>query len=266
MVRRFYKIGESHFGIRTTSREVGEWIDYALSRYRTSEEGQGYYSLLVSKNRRAKGAGGKPYHILYENSLVLIRTLDLPTLGRALLGRLEAPLFRERDDVILANAALITAGGTAALIPSASMFSISALGKAVKRAGVTLPTDTFTAIDPGTGRVLPISLKLEVPEDAIYRLAQVGRSGDGDRLVIHRPYRVDIVCSFGLEPEPLIPVTRSTALVRLAGDVLNMSKMGRAGLDGLARLVRTAECYELSSGPPGQVLMTLARVLSAQRP
>src|ERR671919_1706118 len=96
VVYQWYEVAGRRFGVRTTSEAFGEWIDYALSEYRTDPDDEDpVYSLLVAKDSGTRGTKG--YHILYKWTGCLVRTLHLPTLGRAFLASVDVMESGDRE-------------------------------------------------------------------------------------------------------------------------------------------------------------------------
>jgi hypothetical protein len=88
-----------------------------------------------------------------------------------------------------------------------------------------------------------------------------GHDTDGGRRVVREPVSVDVLCSVGVG-ELVTAVSKATALYRLATHVMNLQKVGRASLPGLAKLVERAQCFEIRSAKPPE---SLEAVLLAMR-
>jgi hypothetical protein len=261
VVNYTYEVGGWAFGIRTNSEAVGAWLDECLGEYRIDDpEVDPYYSLLVET-----GNGRGPvrrYHLFYRETRKIGRTFDLVGLGRTLLSELESYFFTERDDALYADAVVVAKDGVTGLIPATTAHYVDTLGRRVERAGVILPVETKVAIDLSSGEVVPIEPLLRVPEDALDRLARIGgRNGRDHRLLLERPVRVDSVFLVGVAEELLQPVLPSVALFALATHVINMRKLGQAGLEALRRTVEDARCYEIASRGPADMLDALTEAL-----
>ena len=114
VVHHAYEVGGVQFGVRTNSPAFGDWLNDAFSEYRVDEEDIApYYSVLVEAN----GDGvGKRFHIVYEESRALIKTLDLKQVGESLIAQFEHVGSRARDDAVYVEGALVTYGDVVALV------------------------------------------------------------------------------------------------------------------------------------------------------
>jgi hypothetical protein len=146
VVSRSYELSRFVVGIRTTSEALGAWLDDCLGRYRTDEEAEPHYSIIVEGDR----GGVRRYHILYRDTMKISKTFDLAGLGRTLLTELESLAFPERD-AVYADLAVVGSDGALALMPAMTAQYLDTLGRSVHRAGVILPVETKVAIDPNTG-------------------------------------------------------------------------------------------------------------------
>jgi hypothetical protein len=263
-VHRSYRIGNAKFGVRTTSKAFGAWLDSILPRYRYRRRANLRYSIVVSGEEKDGQFSGKRFHILYRGSAQQVRTLDLPTLGRAFLAELESLQYQDRDDAIYLEASPVVADGVTALIPPAYATLIARLGRRVGQAGLQLPIGRIVAVDIRSGQLVPPSPELELPGDAIDQLKRmVGGEGQGDRVVLELPRTVDVVALSGMFEEARQPISRATAVYRLGSFAINLPKLPAAdALMGLSRLVERAQCYGVAG--QGRVLLAgLADVMRA---
>src|SRR5712691_1684081 len=86
---------------------------------------------------------------------------------------------------------------------------------------------------------------------------------------IDRPVSADVVFVPRGQNHNMQPISRGRALYGLAHTTLNMTKMGRRALNGLARLVDNAECYGFYAGdatPQGQSALLSGLVQSLHQP
>jgi hypothetical protein len=238
-----YQFGEAEVAVRTTSHEFAEWMDEVFSQYRAEHDVEPAYSVVIgggSGNRSGRG-----YHILYRGILPVVRTLDLPTLARGIMAEFESAYFHERSDALFLRQATVDIGGRAALISSFLAVTLGTLGRKVQKAGVTLPVTDFTAVDLEEGSLVPTPPALDLPADAVDRLAALGSgNGSADRLVIEGALSPEaVLITFGTQL--VEPVSRGVALHQLAASALNLSVVGQRGLDALARLVSGTRCYRL---------------------
>lgn len=257
MVSRSYRIGEIGFAVRATSPAFGEWLDYALAAYRVPEEADPWFSIVVGG--RDEQHQGKGVHIFYRGTSAIVRTLHLPTLARALVEEMEALLFDHRDDAIYVEMALVASNGVRGVAPPTVLAYLGQLGRRVDRMGLRLPATRYLAVDPVSGRIEPVRPKLEVPADALDRLAEMMPSDEKpDRLFVDEPLTPDVVCVFWPDDEsPLRPMSRAGALQLLGPRVANVSVMRGAALEGLARLVEAVPCYALDNRLPAREMLDL---------
>ncbi len=234
----------------------------SLFEYVTSERVRAWFSVFLYDAPQERRPVGRRLHYLFRNNLLVISTPDVWTLGNAFLAQVEAIRFPERDDAVFAEAALVAANGTASLLPSGTMFWVASLGRAVRRTGLTLPASQYSAIDLRSGLVLPVR-PVVTGLRAVDRLVELfGSNEKADRSVVDRPVPVDIVFSVAPEDDPVAPLSKATALVRLAGGVMNLPKLTQTALDGLARFIDQAECYEIPAGKPAEMAEAVARTMT----
>ena len=243
VVYRSYGVGPYQFGVRTTSRSFGAWLDSSLSAYRIEEKTEPYLSVVVAEDGGPSSPRG--FHILYRRTDPIARTLDLARVQSALWGEFESCTYPERRDAIYANAALVRADGQNVLVPSVLAAGLSGLGRRVERAGVTLPLNMSVAIDPASGAILPLSPTLAGSDKA---LGDGGGTGNGDGSTVGEPIRVDAVFTVESSDMAVQPISRARALHHFASITPNLPCMPRDALEGLGRLISGARCYQLSTG------------------
>ncbi len=159
-------------------------------------------------------------------------------------------------DALYLDAAVVASDGKVALVPATSAIYVATLGgRKVQRAGLRLPAETKVAIDKESGQAVPIRPQLQVPADALARLAALAPAHrNDDRVAVDLPVKVDAVFSVGGSEDPLHPVSPAVALFRLGSHALNLANLGTAGLETLRGVVERARCYEVASGKPEEVL------------
>jgi hypothetical protein len=262
-VQRSFQVGNLLFGIRTTSMQFCEWLDRTLGAYQVEDETDPFYSIVIGGGEDNGRRGERRYHILYKGASRLVRTLHLPTVGRALLTEIESLTFPERDDRLYLDFGLVASNGATALLPSAMITTVATLGRRVARAGIRLPANGNVAVDPSSGQVIPIPRTLEVPEEAVTWLADGGREVKADRLAIGDPLTPDLVFMYSAGEDPLHRVSRGQVLSQLAAGVFNLKVVGRTALEGLSRTVRGVSCYGIAARDPKAVLETVSSAFRA---
>ncbi|HYT79867.1 MAG TPA: hypothetical protein VEQ37_11530 [Actinomycetota bacterium] len=263
VVQNFYELGGTKLGIRSTSQTFGAALDEVLSEYRVPpEEGRAYYSVIVADGAGKNGRRSRKFHMLYRGTQAVVRTLHFDTLLKALYAELEHHLFREREDAIFADAALVSLNGTTAVVPVQFLTYFSTPSGASKRTGITLAAEPFVAVEPGSGLVVPIRPRLRLSEGAWHTLAAVvPADGGGDRFSLERPTAVDLVCMIGPAEEPVSPVSRGYVLSQLAMQVFNLPLLGQTVLEGMGQMVEGARCYEIRNGTVNEMVQSLATAL-----
>lgn len=264
MVHRSYRIGEETIGVRTTSESFGAWMDGALSKYATTEEAEPRLSVVVSGGEEG-GPPGKRFHILYDRMTRVLRTLDLPTLGRGLIEELERLQYPSRDDAIYVDATVVTLDGVPMLIGSYSATLLDRLGRRLDRAGVRLALPRSSAVEARSGRVVsPVPL-LEIPEGAIEQLnGHSAGNGQAHRLIPDGPVSVSIVALPGIgEVNTFHRISPANGLANLGSVTMNLHQLGRPALDGLLRLVRGAESYSVAAVEGRGILETLTEIVKS---
>ncbi len=249
MAQQSYSFHGHLVGIRTTSEAFAAWLDETLAEYRSETEAPTHYSIVV-EDPAIERTGEKRFHILYRGTITIARTLDLATVGRMLLSELELSMLDDRNDLIFVEATPVAANGVSVLVPAILVSYVASLGRRVERAGMSLPAHAYVAVDPARGEVVPPPSVLVDVEASVARLREqlVPKASPADRLVIDRPWPIDVVCSIGQgDPGTVEPVSRATALHRLANYVVNLKTLQGAALRGLERLVSDAACRQVST-------------------
>lgn len=255
-----YKVGGVRFGIRTNSEEFLDWLDYALADYRMKRWVAPQFSVWIGDCPPDK-RGVKEFHVLYRGITTLAKTLHLPGLVRTLLTEIESTQFPRRADAVFAGAAVVGFKDARALVPTELAHFVGNLGGKVKRTGVKLPKDMFVAVEPSSGKVVPIPRMLKIPDDAFDRLEAVAPAGrEEPRIGVESPTEVDAVLMFGAETI-IEPASRGATLQKLAGRVMNLPHLGRDALESLSALVGGARCYRVGGGGPEGMLQALTIAL-----
>jgi hypothetical protein len=259
-----FEFAGAHVGVRTTSERFWSWLDPTLAAYRSTEKSIPVYSIVTGEDTAAgrTGVAKETYHILYKGTIAIARTRDIRTLVETFRSDLEGYFFEDRDDAIFADMSVVSKGGVSALVPASIVPFIGTLGhRRVDRAGLTFPAETAVAIEPGTGRVIPIERRVQLPEGWMDRLAQtMSLNGRDPRGIVDQPTSIDVVMSIGWGDEPLVPVTKGIALYRLATHVMNLELLGGDAVADLIPVVQEARCYEMASLKPAQMLAALVRI------
>jgi hypothetical protein len=254
-----YRLGDVTVGIRTTSERFGRWVDDVLRPYRRARWRDAFYSVVVAEEERA---GRRGFHMLYRDTVAVARTADLGTLARAFLEEMESNAFRGRTDAVYLEASLVAGEGGTVLVPSSFAPALSGQSRRAERLGVTLPATTWVAIDPETGRAVPVRSALGIPPDAAKRLVGMRGAEHPDRLFVDRPTTVDAACLVHDDPSgDVVPISRSTALYRFAAMSQNLTRIGGGRtLEALERLLSSATCFAITPSTAPRVLEAMAEI------
>jgi hypothetical protein len=259
-----YQIGRNRVGIRCTSKRFGDLLDRALSDHWSTEPAGAVYSVVLSGGKENGGSPGRHFHVLYRYDAPLVRTLHLPTLVRTLFAELESLTFSQRDDAMFLGAGLVASNGSLALGPGSMSMYLDRVGRRIERAGLTLSPTRFVALDPRSGRIVPVPSSLQVPPGDVAGLGAVVPSDRQDNrhgLVVEEPTSVDAIFDFS-DAEPLTPMSRALVVSRLARGVANFPKFGKAGIEALARLTGGTRCLSLGKPQPRPMLEILSSGLN----
>jgi hypothetical protein len=260
VVTHTFNIGGVPFGIRTTSEAVGDWLAETFAEFRSEEDVEPHWGIVVGDG--GQGSGKKEFHVLYRSTMALTKTFDIRSLGLTLLSEVESVTFPDRDDAIFLDCAVVTSNGVRGLMPAMLIPYFRSLGRRIDRSAVTFPAEHAVAIHPVSGEVIPVQRSVEIPTGALDALARAVPTAEGDRRVVDRAMRMDVVCSIGVAEEDVRPMSKGATLHRMVSHVLNFPKVKDGGLEGLIRLVERAQCYELRSGRPAEMLESLSISLS----
>ena len=266
VVHRTYEIGPARFGLRTTSRTFGEWLDRALGRYRVDGEEFPHYSVVVPEGN-GDGSARKA-KIFYRMTAPIVRTFDIHTLGRAFLTEMACHQAARVPDAIYLESVLLAGHGRTVLVPAPLMAHLAKQGRRAADLGISFPIARYTMVDTATGRVIPPPRTLDVPSGLMDLLPPASTNGhrEPERIVVEDPISVDAVCVLGPIPVPVTTVSRAYALNRIGVTAGNIQQLGGAGLQALGRMIESAETYCLGDAPSGQMLASVDRVLRGERP
>jgi hypothetical protein len=257
-----FEFDGAHIGIRTTSERFWGWLERALAGHRSTETSLPVYSVVTGEGAGKGSMAKERYHILYKGTIAIARTRDMDTLVQTFRSDLEGYLFEDRDDAIFADMNVVSRGGINALLPASIVPFIGTLGhRRLDRTGLTFPAEMAVALEPGTGRVVPIPRKVDLAEGWRDLLAETfPPNGRDPRVVVEEPTRVDVVVSIGWGEEPLAPVSKGIGLYRLATHVTNLELLGGETVADLIPVVEGARCVEMASAKPAQMLEALLRL------
>jgi hypothetical protein len=252
---RDLKVGDLHFAVRTDSREFTAWLDHALADYIVDDEAEVKYSFIIgdaAPGGRGKNAPlGKTFSMFYWGTVPVVKTLHLPTAISAFLTELEVMIASDRDDAVLLRAVPVTSGGALGLVPVSMIMGMGDETRTASRAGLEFGAPMAVKLDPTTGLISPLPSALDLPVDALDRVAEVTHSTGPDRLILEPDSKVNTVFAMSTGPldphAPLIEASsRAGTLYRIAPWVLNLETFGPSSFEALATMLRDANGYTLT--------------------
>ena len=266
VVSSSFAIGDVRFAVRSTSAAFGAWLSDALAAFEVDDVEDYLYSVVVPEPP-VDGTVAKEFCVLYKGSSAIVRTLDPITLGRSMLAEIEALRFHEREDAVYVSASVMDVLGTITLVPASVVPTLVRLGKRATKLGIGIPGELTVAIDVTTASIVPARPSLDVPGDALERLAEAcpweGR--DGLRFVREpESVRAFLVPARGGDVA-IGPARKGYALANLAGLTLNLREAGGRGLETLGRFIEGTACYEMAWTDTGQVLTRFAEAVKETR-
>jgi hypothetical protein len=232
-----------------------------LAVYRRPRRADPVYSIVAWDGDRRPG---KAYGILYRGFVPIVRTLSPRTLARGLIAELDSFSFGDRDDAIYLDAAVARLDGRVALMPSMLARRLAALGRRTQRTGLSLSVARSVAVDPRTGRLAPVRRRLQLSSGALGRIGEPQQHPGGE-FIVDRSLGVDAILTFVAAGGPARVVSRARGVHFLSGSLMNLPRMGARAVDGLGRLVHSADCFELSDGTPNRLLDEVVALLSGDR-
>lgn len=254
-----YRIEGLLVKVRTTSQPYADWLNQVLADYVVPYEAEApadaQYSLFVPE---ASARTKRNFNLLYAGITRIARSFGLLEIGRTLLASIEALTHADREDALYIDASIIWVDERPVLVESSLVPFLAESERRVARSGIVLPSDVNIALDLETAQILPLRRSVNVPADALERLAAISPpDGGGQRRSVEEPITVDLICANSWEEELVRPASRAWTITRFGNDALNLMKLGKVGLDTLARLVTTASCYEVKTKEPREAIDAL---------
>jgi hypothetical protein len=172
----------------------------------------------------------------------IVRTLDLTHLADATLWEMESVLFPVRHDAAFVEAGLVGLGDRTSVVASSLIPTLNRSKRRGERRGVRSPGGISFAIDLTTGELIDPERRLDVPPDALERLANhLPVPARTEHRLITQPRRLDGVFVGGFEAGQLEPESRATMLQQLLPTVRNLSAVGGAGVSAMGQMLMSAQ-------------------------
>jgi hypothetical protein len=267
VVEDWYQVGGTTVAVRSTSAIFGDWLRWALADHLCDEPDDEIqyplFSVVLEDSSRDLERVGRRFHILYHGTWDKVRTLDIRVLGRSVLDEFRRFLTYDASDLVYLPCALAANRDVQILIPEVLMPALAKTGRRARRFGLVAPGDSFTALDPMTGELVPLNTGLNVPQDAIERLAAAlppELSSEDPHLFVNAPVRADVVLADVRMPldAGIHPLTRSYTVTALASSALNIRSIGGRAIEAIAELVSRAGCYTVRWTTTEELLADLA--------
>jgi hypothetical protein len=264
----WYEVHEYRFGLRSTSEAFAGWLRYALAAYLTEptleeEDRSPTYSIVVEDDTPSEGRVGRGYNILYVGTTDIARTLDLRFLARCLLRQIDAIGYHARDDALFLESGLVEVGGSPHLVPAILVPMLSKSRRRAEKRGLYAPGGRVAALDLDTGELVAPPLSLEIPADALDRLAEHMPSMDGvrDRFPIEDGERRMVGAVIGLGPgqQELVSMRpRSETVLDLVVNAMNLKLLGGRALRSLATMAAAADCRTVTWSSTHEMIEVIA--------
>ncbi len=262
VVEQSYEIADTQFGVRTNSEECAAWLDETFGELQIDEPTAPYYSIRVAEEN--DDGVGKRFHVVYEESRALVKTLHLREAYDCLIAQFEHVAARGRSDAIYVDAGLVTLDGVVALVPPILPPYLRTLGhRLLERSRLTLPISNYVALEPETGLVVDTRPAVNPSADAFAALDRIAPPFGESPAAPGDPLRADIVCFLGLPEESVLPYSPGQAAHVLAARILNLPEVGGEALETIAELVTNARCLEIRSTTPKETLGVLTGLLAS---
>jgi hypothetical protein len=230
-----------------------------LSAYEVhDEQAEPYYSIWAGeRNGRRRG-----FHILYREAQRSLRTHDLTAVARMLFSELESFELPEDRSALHFRLAVIRRNGVTALAPQTLVPFLRDAGTRAERL-LELPQTTYVSLDPQTGRLLPYRRRLDVPDDAAEWLATLDPEDSGTQRDVEIPPVPDVAIVFLDAEGGYRRVPYVQGVFAMAQTAANLGLYGRAGIDGLRRLLKHVPVYALTPASVAEMLPRVVEVLDA---
>ena len=147
----YYEVLGTPFFIRTEQSDVAEALDHLLAPFRRPRcgvPGSRRYSLVESKG------GERPYHCLYRDRSLVLRSESWTRLAAGLLGEINLHAL-DGIRAFAVHAGVVAAGERALAFPGASGDGKSTLTAACLAAGFSYVSDEALCVEFSGGRVVP---------------------------------------------------------------------------------------------------------------
>jgi hypothetical protein len=262
--------------VRSSSETFAAWLRYALGAYLTEptadEEGDyPTYSVVAEDGVGTPDRIGRRYNILYVGTSDVARTLDLRFLARCLLRQIDSIGYHERDDAVFLEAGVVEIAGSRSLIPKYLVPALCGARRRAEKRGIYAPGGMVAALDLRTGELIAPRGSLDLPSDALERLAAyvpAGVNGGRDHFPVEDGERTVAASVIGLavgQEEAVAPKPRPETALDLAVNVKNMTVLGGRTLRAIAATVSAADCRGIRWSNTNEMIDTIAAAAEPER-
>ena len=259
--RKVYGVPGFRLAVRSNSWSFSEEFGRVFSHMETDGDVQVVYSVVVGRER----------HVLYRASEVLYETEEYRELVPALERLVEGEMVKAFWDRLVFHAGAVAKDGIVVVLPAEPGGGKTSLVAALLKQGFEYLSDEFAIIDPESLKVLPFPKGLCFKEGGIELFPHLkpkslyvewDMGGETGRLWYLDP--LDLGPGVSREArrvryiifperdgsEEIVEISKAKAILKLAGNLLNLDFFGRDLLDAMVELVRETECLCLRTGKP----------------
>ncbi len=259
MVFRNYQVGNELIGIRSTSREFGDWLDRTFAAYATDRIADHFYYSVQVPDPEKRGLGRR-YTTLYERDGATIRTFSLQVIGRALINEFSGWVCATRSEGTYLDAGVVTVDGVNILVQGQVIRWLGQHQRRAVQGGLSLSNEMWVSLDPSTNLVERLPWP-DVPTDAIERLAALDPpNASVDRPSLETPVRIDAACDADWLREPIRRVTAAEVAQSFAIRAINMIPSTGRILPGVVALIAGVPCYTISTERPQDAVTAIQQI------
>ncbi len=241
------------FGIRSEDAEAAEFVARALAPFRAEGTPATWYSISAQNDRREVQLDGQQILSPRRQHVVPV-----------LLWHLNQRVMLETESYVTVHAAVAGIGGSAVIIPGEADAGKSTLVAALVLAGFDYLSDEAALLDLGAAQVAPYRrwMSLEAgswPLLPSLRPAPSAAYDQRDQWVlpaddlpgstapgVHRPAAILFPKIAPGTPAELRPISRSSAVRRMARHATNLGALGAPGFEAIVHVVEASSCWELA--------------------
>lgn len=272
------------FAVRTDLTEVAPVLDRLLASFSDPAEGGRPVPTYTLTHRVSPGTEEdrrrRPYELFHDGESVQRVSNPGSMLDWVIIDSTRRAV-REDERFVAVHAGVVSLHERAVLMPAPPDSGKTTLTAGLTRAGFDFLGDEVALLDPETGWVHPYPRPLLIEPRSMGVLDGLASELSPEHEALrHLRYQVaaedlrtgsmGAACPVALVVLPtyrpasatrLQPISRATAMVRLAEQTFNRRRMGARGITTLGRVVTEAACYGLTVGDLATAIAGLRRVL-----